>query len=156
MCLSLPKLILGTPEKDITVYKVFAIGRFGLRSPYYPYFWEFNKVHSTRLQKPYMDMYGNIQGCAFHSFANRVDADLERQKLERNTLYERFVVCECVIPKDSLFIYEGTYNRSDGYASEKLQIVDKNVMNAVRLSTTSFYGTSYASYGGTASTFLPT
>ena len=62
-----------------------------------------------------------IEGGAYHSYQNIADIPVEF------LLCFDFVVCKCIIPKSSKYIYSGYNNENEnskGYASQKLKPVE--------------------------------
>ncbi len=115
-------------EKDIVCYKLFwkdsdrpdklySIYRY---SPY-----KLNVTRSTRTKTPKIyysqDKRGrkeySINESAFHSFANYGEV----KKFQKNRYNGGSVIVKCIIPKDSAYIYEGTFEGIKSYASQKLK-----------------------------------
>ena len=121
MCLANAEQIVL--EKDLVVYKALLEKNGELMSPFFKEFkWEIGKLFETKKNYPKWSFMCNnlhIFGDAFHTFADLPTA----QKYMKDFIpsYNRQIVfCECVIPKNSNYVYVS----KDGleYASEKLKI----------------------------------
>ena len=62
---------------------------------------------------------GMIGGGAFHSFRDKCDAQSEACYLKGITS-DNLVIAKCIIPKDSLYVFEGYYSNNACYASSDL------------------------------------
>lgn len=138
MCLKFPNKI--NLEKDLTVYKIFAVKSDSnvLCSPFYRnYVWKKNKVYSTNTNEPIITSvcysledavnYTIIEGNAFHSYMKLQDALNVKNLLNKNYTLTKdafLIVCKCIIPKDSNFVYRGISSYVVSYASEKLKIIE--------------------------------
>lgn len=126
MCLFDPKQI--KLNEDITVYKVLIQDSEKLTSPYYPYDWELNKEYKINDKPVIRDyaLYKTISGNTFHTFKNFDDARNERiEILPAFEVYPpnlKIVIAECIIPKSSEYVYEGTFGNAQAYASSSLII----------------------------------
>ena len=133
MCLNGIKRIY--PETDITVYKVFRVCKLGepgmYCSPYYRFNWVTNKVYETGKNEPVIFASGAYGDC-FHSFDTEDSAEEcavyfksspTRVLITPSWKNDKYVVKKCLIPKDSKFVYEGTYDYHKCYASEKLIVL---------------------------------
>ena len=116
MCLK--NSIRMATNKDIVCYKVLKRRNGKLFSPFHQYLWTLNEVHETPTSCPQV-IIDEVWGRAFHTISRLEDARKYKRKLEvlplisfleTNTSDFDFVICECTIPKDSKFIYEGTTN----------------------------------------------
>jgi len=144
MCLSKCKEIV--PEESIVVYKFLEeinsnseyYSGCGLRSPYYRYYYKIGERCDITENEPY-NVYNwlgdNIEGGAFHSFANLADVvkdcvdyiDDDREWTESfMNDGNKFAIVKCTIPKDSRHVWEGKYYNRPAYASTSL-IVDEIV-----------------------------
>lgn len=122
MCLN--SAVRINTEKDIVCYKLFwqygnTLYSFYRNSPY-----KLNVTRSTRTKTPklYCSNFNGektycIQESAFHSFANYGDVK-EFHKGSSS------VIVKCIIPKNSEYIYEGTYAGVKSYASQKLKPIE--------------------------------
>ena len=134
---------------DITCYKVLVVEgkwpRKKLCSPMFSDFvWKRGKTYSTGVDKPEVEYnhtkdWYEVMGDAFHTFGNLADAiNFANSMASHNQPY---YVYECVIPKDTKFLYEGTVGGScmaPGYASEKL-IVKKPICKGKKFMELNFY-----------------
>ena len=131
MCLTNIEKI--TPQEDIICYKLFKIDPTvcdsDMWSPFHSKSWKIEKMETLKRNKPtvYSSYYCNgcqknmIQGGAYHSYQNIADIPVEF------LLRPEIVVCKCIIPKSSKYIYSGYNNEnknSKGYASQKLKPVE--------------------------------
>lgn len=131
MCLTNIEKI--TPQEDIVCYKVLVIdpkvcNSDDMCSLYYSQSWKIGRVETLKRNKPtvYSSYYSGhktnvIREGAYHSYKNITDIPVEFLSCPD------IVVCKCIIPKSSKYIYSGynNYNiNSKGYASEKLKPVE--------------------------------
>ena len=130
MCLTNVEKI--TPQEDIICYKLFVIDPkvcdSDMRSPFYSKSWKIGKMETLKrnaatVYSSYYNGHKNhkIQGGAYHSYQNIADIPVEF------LLRSEIVVCKCIIPKSSKYIYSGCNNgdqNSKGYASQKLKPVE--------------------------------
>ena len=160
MCLTNVKKIIAPAWKsengkmvqdwyDITCYKVLLVeGKWPRKKLYSPiwgeFVWKRGKTYSTGVDVPEIEHnftkdWEEVYGGAFHTFCNLTDAiNMANNKTSKHNTY---CVYECVIPKDTKFLYEGTIGGScmaPGYASEKL-IVKKPVYQGRRFMRLDFY-----------------
>ena len=90
---------------------------------------EMKKIPGSPWFKPdadYLD--GKVKGDAYHVFKDveGTEVFVMMYQLYLDHKYE-YVVCECTIPEDSEYVYEGTVYfrgsvRADGYATQKLRV----------------------------------
>ena len=113
-----------TPQEDIICYKLFKIDPTAcdsdMWSPFHSKSWKIEKMETLKRNAPtvYSSYYNGckkqiIQGGAYHSYQNIADIPVEF------LLYPDFVVCKCIIPKSSKYVYSGCDNdnkNSKGYA----------------------------------------
>ena len=130
MCLTNIEKI--TPQEDIICYKLFVIDPkvcdSDMRSPFYSKSWKIGKMETLKrnaatVYSSYYNGHKNhkIQGGAYHSYQNIADIPVEF------LLFSEIVVCKCIIPKSSKYVYSGCNNdnkSSKGYASQKLKPVE--------------------------------
>lgn len=131
MCLTNIEKI--TPQEDIICYKLFKIDPTVCGSDMWSPFikskhWKIGKMETLKRNAPavYSSYYNGckkqiIQGGAYHSYQNIADIPIEF------LLCPGFVVCKCIIPKSSKYVYSGCNNdskNSKGYASQKLKPVE--------------------------------
>ena len=130
MCLTNIEKI--TPQEDIICYKLFVIDPkvcdSDMRSPFYSKSWKIGKMETLKrnaatVYSSYYNGHKNhkIQGGAYHSYQNIADIPVEF------LLFSEIVVCKCIIPKSSKYVYSGYNNEnksSKGYASQKLKPVE--------------------------------
>lgn len=131
MCLTNIEKI--TPQEDIICYKLFKIDPTvcdsDMWSPFQSKHWKIGKMETLKRNAPtvYSSYYCNgcqknmIHGGAYHSYQNIADIPIEF------LLCPGFVVCKCIIPKSSKYVYSGCNNdnkNSKGYASQKLKPVE--------------------------------
>lgn len=127
MCLTNIEKI--TPQEDIICYKLFRVDPnecdSDMWSPYQPKSWKIGKMESLKRNEPtvYSPGYKKyiILGGAYHSYQNITDIPVEF--LSRS----EFVVCKCIIPKSSKYVYSGYNNENEnskGYASQKLKPIE--------------------------------
>ena len=130
MCLSNIEKI--TPQEDIVCYKLFMINPrvcdSDMWSPFKSKHWKIGRMETLKRNKPtvYSSYYNGqkkhkIQGGAYHSYQNIADIPAEFLSCPD------FVVCKCIIPKSSKYVYSGYNNdneNSKGYASQKLKPVE--------------------------------
>ena len=130
MCLTNIEKI--TPQEDIICYKLFKIDPTAcdsdMWSPFYSKSWKIGKMETLKRNAPiaYSSYYNGckknmIHGGAYHSYQNIADIPVEF------LLYPDFVVCKCIIPKSSKYVYSGCNNdnkNSKGYVSQKLKPVE--------------------------------
>ena len=130
MCLTNIEKI--TPQEDIICYKLFKINPTAcysdMWSPFHSKSWKIEKMETLKRNKPtvYSSYYNGckkqiIQGGAYHSYQNIADIPAEF------LLRPEIVVCKCIIPKSSKYVYSGCNNdnkNSKGYASQKLKPVE--------------------------------
>ena len=123
------------PDKDLTVFKVFEKKEDGtLRSVFYHYNWSIGETYRTYEPAPPVSVkkIGTILRGGFHSYQYVLDA-IRRIKDLHSVRYdafqddaERYVVCRCTIPKDSMFVYESEEFTGNGssncYVSEMLRV----------------------------------
>jgi len=142
MCLNKAKklnIVHDGTEIDRTCYKVLLVkGKWPFRKLHSPlwddFTWKKNKMYSaTACEEPDRTRIGDdkweVDGRSFHSFMNLLDACFVAEEIKKNK-QEDYRVYECIIPKDTRFVYEGEYGCGYGsYASEKL-IVKKQVYKA--------------------------
>ena len=127
MCLTNATKI--TPQEDIECYKVFKVNRkeldSDLLSPRQDKKWRLGRTEMLRRIEPirYVNQLHQytVEGGAYHSYQtlNDVYADYFDNP--------GYVVCKCIIPKDSKYVYSGLNNRdeeSKGYASQKLKPIE--------------------------------
>lgn len=121
-----------TPQEDIICYKLFKISPTAcysdMWSPFYSKSWKIGKMETLKRNAPtvYSSYYNGgkkqiIEGGAYHSYQNIADIPVEF------LLYSDFVVCKCIIPKSSKYVYSGYNNENEnskGYASQKLKPVE--------------------------------
>ena len=137
MCLYSAKKV--TPEDDILVYKALRVTKrsenlLTIKEYCSPYHWE-TRWHSrerkdidasepelVRQASLFEGEYFRIQGNAFHSFKDKEKALEEAGYLEymHDEPVGVYVVGEFIIPKDSRYVYEGSYSGSVSYASSSL------------------------------------
>lgn len=138
MCLSKCREIV--PVENIVVYKFLEeinsdseyYSGCGLRSPYYRYYYKIGDRCDITENEPY-NVYNwlgdNIEGGAFHSFANLADVikdcvDYMDDDMEWTEGFmndgNRFAIVKCTIPKDSRHVWEGKYYDRPAYASTSL------------------------------------
>jgi len=118
---------------EIPCYKVFRVKGFWpfrkLMSPFHTEtVWKRGKVNEIGKDEPKADeWHTHISGDAFHSFEHLKDAIDEVDIMNKNCGGVRYRVYECVIPKDTKFLYDGYYGGSfiRNYASEKLKVVKR-------------------------------
>lgn len=137
MCLYSAKKV--TPEEDILVYKVLRIRKrsvnlLNIKEYCSPYHWDTvwylrerkdidaSEPELVRQVSMFEGEYFRIQGNAFHSFKNKEKAMEEAGYLELMLDEPEgvYVVGEFIIPKDSRYVYEGSYSGSVSYASSSL------------------------------------
>ena len=130
MCLTNIEKI--TPQEDIICYKLFKIDPTvcdsDMWSPFYSKSWKIGKMETLKRNAAtvYSSYYNGhkshkIQGGAYHSYQNIADIPVEF------LLFSEIVVCKCIIPKSSKYVYSGCNNgdqNSKGYASQKLKPVE--------------------------------
>ena len=130
MCLTNIEKI--TPQEDIICYKLFMIDPkvcdSDMWSPFHSKSWKIGKMETLKRNGPtvYSFYYNGhkshkIQGGAYHSYQNIADIPVEF------LLRPEIVVCKCIIPKSSKYVYSGYNNEnknSKGYASQKLKPVE--------------------------------
>ena len=130
MCLTNIEKI--TPQEDIICYKLFKINPTAcysdMWSPFHSKSWKIEKMETLKRNKPtvYSSCYNGckkqiIEGGAYHSYQNIADIPVEF------LLRPGIVVCKCIIPKSSKYVYSGYNNEnksSKGYASQKLKPVE--------------------------------
>ena len=127
MCLSNIEKI--TPQEDIICYKLLMINPnecdSDMWSPYQLKSWKIGRMESLKRNEPILYSSGYkkyvILGGAYHSYQNVTDIPAEF--LSRSD----FVVCKCIIPKSSKYVYSGYNNENEnskGYASQKLKPVE--------------------------------
>ena len=130
MCLTNIEKI--TPQEDIVCYKLFMINPrvcdSDMWSPFKSKHWKIGRMETLKRNKPtvYSSYYNGqkkhkIQGGAYHSYQNIADIPVEF------LLRPEIVVCKCIIPKSSKYVYSGCNNgskNSKGYASQKLKPVE--------------------------------
>ena len=137
MCLT--RAVKITPDKDLTVYKVLRVTRFGyggfkLEAYYSPYFskteWTVGKrerlnVNVPEIRLSYFVEEGEVvEGNAFHSFDSYDKAKQEALffvSSDKTMMTDgTYALCECTIPKDSRFVYRGCFDNDISYASSDL------------------------------------
>ena len=116
------KIEINVPIKCYKVLvknpKFFLEGEKKFLSPYYDREqWEEGEKHSIYNSKSPLSMFlpslvdseGKINGGAYHSFKNYVDAEDFADKLHyfTDTPYANMVIAECIIPPDTDYVYEG-------------------------------------------------
>ena len=131
MCLTNIEKI--TPQEDIVCYKVLVIdpkvcNPDDMCSLCHSQFWKIGRMEALKRNKltVYSTYYRGhkinvIREGAYHSYKNIIDIPLESLSCSD------FVVCKCIIPKSSNYVYSGYNNydsNSKGYASEKLKPVE--------------------------------
>ena len=130
MCLTNIEKI--TPQEDIMCYKLFKIGPTvcdsDMWSPFKSKHWKIGKMETLKRNAPtvYSSYYNGckknmIHEGAYHSYQNIADIPVEF------LLRPEIVVCKCIIPKSSKYVYSGYNNEnksSKGYASQKLKPVE--------------------------------
>lgn len=127
MCLTNIEKI--TPQEDIICYKLLRVDPnecdSDMWSPYQSKSWKIGRMESLKRNEPTLYSSGYkkyaILGGAYHSYQNITDIPVEF--LSRS----EFVVCKCIIPKSSKYVYSGYNNEnknSKGYASQKLKPVE--------------------------------
>lgn len=127
MCLT--NAVKITPKEDIECYKVFKVNRkvldSDLLSPRQDKKWKLGRTETLRRIEPirYVNQLHQytVEGGAYHSYQtlNDVYSDYFH--------YPGYVICKCIIPKDSKYVYSGLNNRdeeSKGYASQKLKPIE--------------------------------
>lgn len=136
MCISNARPVRLTGPMKVYKVLILAVDADGGEHPHSPYrtgtIWEMGKRNTippadgglTHLMK---DAYDNmstveeIQGGAFHSFAERGAAEALANSLRENMDYmfslyaipapeRRIVVTECVVPEDSAYVFEGDFD----------------------------------------------
>lgn len=137
-------------EEDLTVYKVFLeelrvfyTMKKTIISPYTGFEWEIGKIYEIKKFEPKLKIIQTktlkdahfitteekqVYGDAFHSYATIEGAQtLYNTILNDYGLGKDIAIYECVIPKNSHFVYTGHFvNCSDiEYASEKLKVIKK-------------------------------
>lgn len=127
MCLTNIEKI--TPQEDIICYKLLRVDPTecdsDMLSPYQSKSWKIGRMESLKRNEPtvYSSGYKKyiIRGGAYHSYKNIADIPVEF------LLRSEFVVCKCIIPKSSKYVYSGYNNEnknSKGYASQKLKPIE--------------------------------
>lgn len=114
-------------ENDIVCYKVFRKKLFSnkLYSVFQDFTWKVNKVHAIHSYVPNINYHREIYSNAFHSFQS-LDGAQELcacKNKESILVFSKYVVYECIIPKNSKFVYSGYTMLKDytaSFASEKL------------------------------------
>lgn len=114
-------------EKNIICYKLFWKDGNTLYSLYRNSPYKLNVTRSTRTKTPKLyclEFEGEkiycIHESAFHSFANYGDIKEFKDKNYKGSS----VIVKCIIPKNSEYIYEGTYAGVKSYASQKLKPIE--------------------------------
>ena len=143
MCLTNIEKI--TPQEDIVCYKVFKVNRkeldSDLLSPCQDKKWKLGRTETLRRIEPirYVNQLHQytVNGGAYHSYQtlNDVYANYFDNP--------RYVVCKCIIPKDSKYVYSGLNNcdeESKGYASQKLKPIEIVHVDLVKLFESKIYG----------------
>ena len=116
MCLTNIEKI--TPQEDIICYKLFVIDPkvcdSDMRSPFYSKSWKIGKMETLKrnaatVYSSYYNGHKNhkIQGGAYHSYQNIADIPVEF------LLFSEIVVCKCIIPKSSKYVYSGYNNDNE-------------------------------------------
>ena len=145
MCLT--NSVKITPHKDIVCYKVFCVNRkvldSDLLSPNKMKKWKLGRTETLRRNDAvrFKSRYENreyvVEGGAYHSYQTLNDVSATY------FVNPRYVICKCIIPKNSKYIYSGLNNRNEesrGYASQKLKPIEFVQVDRVKLFEQKFYG----------------
>lgn len=129
MCLINAKKI--TTQEDIVCYKILRVNPNELDSDMWsPYFkhkiWKIGRTETLKRDEPDIFYYGDydekkisVGSGAYHSYQNIHNMPVEF------FLRSEYVVCKCIIPKSSKYIYKGFVNGNGiGYASQKLKPIE--------------------------------
>ena len=120
--------------EDIKCYKVLVVTPIGLRSPIFDNgMWEVGRLYVDPKRKEipivFSAAYGAtiIEGGAFHTFKTEEAAkDAIREWSGKNHSRRAYVIVECSIPADTMFVYEGIVPLFEcnlpGYASDSLRL----------------------------------
>lgn len=100
MCL-IPRSKILTASKNLFVYKVLAIDKTSLKSPYYNCNWTINKI-KTQVNFTQTNM-GWIAG-GFHAFTSIERAKAEQMALEHINSSKSYVIYKAIIPKNVNYI----------------------------------------------------
>lgn len=100
MCL-VPRSEILTAYKNLFVYKVLAVDKTSLRSPYYNCNWTINKI-KTQVHFTQTDM-GWIAG-GFHAFTSIERAKAEQTILKHICSTKSYVIYKAIIPKNVNYI----------------------------------------------------
>ena len=113
-------------SKDIECYKVFKITKDRkIVSPFHDTFiWTPKTImKNTKRAINYGDK-DCVEGGYFHSFEHEIEAHSYCAGLNRTFLNHIYIVCKCVIPKDSYY-YKGWFRTYESFASKNLMIIGR-------------------------------